>query len=51
MAKLHALSYQKSLKNQVISVGESKSFSSLHPYLVGRHPDDSFSTIPYIKGF
>ena len=50
MAKLHALSYQKSLKNQVISVGESKSFSSLHPYLVGRHPDDSFSTIPYIKG-
>ena len=51
MAKLHSLTYQNALKDVVISIGESKSFSSLHPYLVGRHPDDAFSAIPYVKGF
>ena len=51
MAKLHSLTYQNGLKDVVISMGESKSFSSLHPYLVGRHPDDAFSGIPYVKGF
>ena len=51
MAKLHALTYKTSLSSLIISKGESKSFSSLHPYLVGRHPDDAFSGIPYIKGF
>ena len=51
MAKLHSLTYQNGLKDVVISMGESKSFSSLHPYLVGRHPDDAFSGVPYVKGF
>ena len=51
IAKLHALTYYNSLKDAIISMGESKSFSSLHPYLIGRHPDDAFSIIPYIKGF
>ena len=51
MAKLHGLTYKNSLKDLVVSLGESKSFTSLHPYLLGRHPDDAFSGIPYIKGF
>ena len=51
MAKLHSLTYQNGLKDVVLSMGESKSFSSLHPYLVGRHPDDAFSGVPYVKGF
>lgn len=51
MAKLDGLSYQISLKSAITSMGESKSFSSLQPYLVGRNPDDAFSTVPYIKGF
>ena len=51
MAKLHALTYLSLLKDTIISMGESKSFSSLHPYLVGRHPDDAFSGVPYVKGF
>ena len=50
-AKLHALTYKEMLNGQIKSMGESKSFSSLHPYLVGRNPDDAFSAIPYIKGF
>ena len=51
MAKLHSLTYQNGLKDVVLSMEESKSFSSLHPYLVGRHPDDAFSGVPYVKGF
>ena len=31
--------------------GFNDSFSSLHPQLKGRNPDDSMSTVPYEKGF
>ena len=51
LAKLFALENEISLETEIKSIGESKSFSSLHPYLIGRHPDDSVSYIPYIKGF
>ena len=51
MAKLHALTYKNMLNDVIVSLGESKSFTSLQPYLLGRHPDDAFSVIPYIKGF
>ena len=51
LAQLFALSNEQSLFLDIIDFGASKSFSSLHPYLLGRNPDDSFSTIPYIKGF
>ena len=51
MAKLDAMLIYNDMCTDIINFGESKSFSSLHPYLVGRHPDDSFSTIPYEKGF
>ena len=51
MAKLDAMFYYNEMCNDIIKFGESKSFSSLRPYLVGRHADDAFSEIPYEKGF
>ena len=51
MAKLDAMLLYNTMIDDIISFGESKSFSSLKPYLVGRHADDCFSTIPYEKGF
>lgn len=33
------------------SYGFNDSYSSLHPALTGRNPDDAFSTVPYEKGF
>ena len=51
LAKLHGLTYKDSLNSLIISLGPSKSFTSLHPYLLGRHPDDAFSSVPYVKGF
>ena len=51
LAKLDAMVMYNSMVNDIIKFGESKSFTSLRPYLVGRHPDDSFSEVPYEKGF
>ena len=51
MAKLDAMFMYNELSNDIVKFGESKSFSSLKPYLVGRHADDAFSEIPYEKGF
>ena len=51
MAKLDAMLIYNDMCTDIINFGESKSFSSLHPYLVGRHPDDAFNVIPYLKGF
>ena len=51
MAKLDAMLLYNTMIDDIMSFGESKSFTSLRPYLVGRHPDDSFSQIPYEKGF
>ena len=51
MAKLDAMLLYNTMIDDIMSFGESKSFSSLKPNLVGRHADDSFSTIPYEKGF
>ena len=51
MALLNAMVSYNSYKSDVYAFGESKSFTSLRPYLVGRHPDDSFCTVPYEKGF
>ena len=51
MAKLDAQVFYSELSADIISFGESKSFSSLRPYLMGRHPDDSFNKVAYEKGF
>ena len=51
MAKLDAMLLYNEMSNDILKFGESKSFTSLRPYLVGRHADDAFSEIPYEKGF
>ena len=51
MSKLDAMFGYSLMTEDILKFGESKSFSSLKPYLVGRHPDDSSSYIPYEKGF
>lgn len=40
-----------SLVDDMKTYGFNDSFSSLHPILKGRNPDDAFSTVPYEKGF
>ena len=51
MAKLHAMIGLSDLKADIIAFGESKSFTSLQPDLLGRNPDDCFNKVPYEKGF
>ena len=50
MAKLDSQVFYSELSADIISFGESKSYRSLSPYLMGRHPDDSFNKVPYEKG-
>ena len=45
LAKLDAMFMYNELSNEIIKFGESKSFTSLRLYLVGRHADDAFSEI------
>ena len=51
LAKLDAMVMYDTLVDDIKRFGESKSFSSLRPCLVGRHADDYYSEIPYEKGF
>ena len=51
MSKLQAIFGYRAMINDIINLGESKTFSSLNPYLIGRHPDEAFSEISYEKGF
>ena len=51
LAKLDAMVLYDTLSEDIQRFGESKSFSSLRPYLVGRHADDCFSEVPYEKGY
>ena len=51
IAKLDAMLSYDNLVGDIIDFGPSKSFSSLKPYLVGRHADDYFSEVPYGKGY
>ena len=51
LAKLDAMIGYSSLVADIIKFGESKSFTSLHPDLIGRHADDAFNEVSYEKGF
>ena len=51
MSKLQAIFGYRAMINDIFNFGESKTFSSLNPYLIGRHPDEAFSEISYEKGF
>ena len=51
LAKLDALVMYSTMSDEIKLFGESKSFSSLRPNLLGRNADDAYSQIPYEKGF
>ena len=51
MSKLDAMVLYSELSADIISFGESKSFTKLRPDLLGRNPDDCFNKIPYEKGY
>jgi leukotriene-A4 hydrolase len=51
MSKLQAIFGYRAMINDIFNLGESKTFSSLNPYLIGRHPDEAFSEVSYEKGF
>ena len=51
LAKLDAMVMYNTLVDDIKRFGESKSFSSLRPNLLGRHADDAFSEVPYEKGY
>ena len=50
LRQLLSMILEDQLTYEIINVGESKSFTQLRPYLMGRNPSDSFNTVPYIKG-
>jgi leukotriene-A4 hydrolase len=50
-AKVEALLGNASMYTDMLNYGINNVYSSLHPTLKGASPDDSFSTVPYEKGF
>lgn len=50
-AKVEALLGNTSLVNTIEVYGENNTYSSIHPVLFGDNPDNSFSEMPYEKGF
>lgn len=50
-AKVEALLGNTSMYNAMMDYGMDNVYSSLHPTLDGDSPDDSFSEVPYEKGF
>ena len=51
MLKLDAMVLYSELSADIISFGESKSFTQLRPYLLGRNPDVAFNKIHHEKGY
>ncbi|CAD8117006.1 unnamed protein product [Paramecium sonneborni] len=49
--KLNAIIGNTSMYQDMLGYGLNSNFSSLHPDTTGLNPDDSFSEIPYEKGF
>ena len=50
LKNLLSMTFEEQLNGEIIYYGESKSFTQLRPYIMGRNPDDSFNTVPYLKG-
>jgi len=50
-ARVEAFLGNSSMYEAMAAYGMDNVFSSLHPTLKGASPDDSFSTVPYEKGF
>ena len=50
-AKVEALLGNTSLYNAMETIGWDNTYASIHPVLQGDNPDNSFSEVPYEKGF
>jgi leukotriene-A4 hydrolase len=50
-AKVEALLGNTSLAYGMNITGYNNTYSTIHPVLAGGNPDDSFSEVPYEKGF
>ena len=50
-AKVEALLGDASMKDDMESFGYDNSYSALYPVLNGDSPDNSFSEVPYEKGY
>ena len=50
-AKVEALLGNTSLVNTIGVYGSNNTYSSIHPVLFGDNPDNSFSEMPYEKGY
>jgi leukotriene-A4 hydrolase len=50
-AYTEALLGNTSLYNAMVNFGFNNTYSSIHPVLLGDNPDNSFSEVPYEKGF
>ena len=48
---IYSIVGNESYLDDMRSYGFNDSYSSLHHALIGRNPDDAFSTVPYEKGF
>ena len=50
-AKVEAYLGNVTMTSDVLNYGLDNSYSSLYPLINGRKPDDSFSGVPYEKGY
>ena len=50
-SKLKSIFGEKGMINAINNMGSSKTASSLNPFIIGKHPDDIFSEVPYEKGY
>jgi leukotriene-A4 hydrolase len=49
--KIEAQLGNNSLDSAMATIGLNNSWSSINPVLMGENPDESFSEVPYEKGF
>lgn len=50
-AKLASMIGISDWTSDVVDFGEAHSFTTLNPYLLGKEPDDAFSSVPYERGY
>lgn len=50
-AKIEAFLGNASMVVDMTNYGFDNSYSSIHPNLNGQDPDDSYSVVPYEKGY
>lgn len=49
--RINSIVGNNTLMDDMNNFGFNSNYTSLHPYVKGTNPDDSFSNVPYEKGF